>query len=76
MRNLRLDYVDLFSIHGINTDEHLDQTLRPGGCLEARASSSARAAVPTSLFHARAAPRDFGDHRDREFDYVNLHWYW
>src|SRR5262245_61245323 len=34
MSLLKLDYVDLFSLHGINTDEILDESLRKGGCLD------------------------------------------
>src|SRR5258705_2311065 len=35
MRYLKLDHVDLLSLHGINNAELLDWTLRPGGCLDA-----------------------------------------
>ena len=35
LERLQLDHVDLLGIHGINTPELLDQTLRPGGCLAA-----------------------------------------
>ena len=31
---LRLEYVDLLGIHGINSEELLDYSLRPGGCLD------------------------------------------
>ena len=34
IKNLQLDYVDLLGIHGINTHELLDWTLRPGGCMD------------------------------------------
>ncbi|HIK45756.1 MAG TPA: aldo/keto reductase, partial [Leptolyngbyaceae cyanobacterium M65_K2018_010] len=34
LANLRLDTIDLLGIHGINTLELLEYTLRPGGCLE------------------------------------------
>ena len=33
--NLKLDYVDLLGIHGLNTPQLLEETLRPGGCLQA-----------------------------------------
>lgn len=36
MRYLRLEYLDLLAIHGINNYQHLEWTLRPRGCLEAR----------------------------------------
>ena len=32
--NLRLDYVDLLALHGINNGETLHHSVRPGGCLE------------------------------------------
>ena len=35
MRYLKLDHVDLLSIHGINNAELLDWSLRNGGCLDA-----------------------------------------
>src|SRR4026207_967239 len=35
MDYLRLDYVDLLSLHGINHRQHLHDALKPGGCLEA-----------------------------------------
>ena len=35
MKYLRLDYVDLLSLHGINNRELLDWSLKKGGCLDA-----------------------------------------
>ena len=35
MEYLRLDYVDLLSLHGINNRELLHHSLKPGGCLTA-----------------------------------------
>ena len=77
MDYLQLDHVDLLSIHGINHREHLDQTLRPGGCLHAarQLQKDGRARFIGFSTHA---PLDVI--RDAiltgEFDYVNLHWYW
>lgn len=77
MRNLRLDRVDLLSIHGINLDEHIEQSVRPGGCLEAARRLQAEGRVgavgfsthgPTDVV-LRAIETD-------GFDYVNLHWYY
>jgi diketogulonate reductase-like aldo/keto reductase len=34
LRNLRLDYVDLLGLHGINNTEFLNDSIRPGGCLD------------------------------------------
>jgi predicted aldo/keto reductase-like oxidoreductase len=35
MGYLKLDHVDLLSLHGINHGQTLEWSLRPGGCLEA-----------------------------------------
>src|SRR6185295_9173415 len=35
MKYLRLDYVDLLSLHGVNNRQLLDWSLKKGGCLEA-----------------------------------------
>ena len=35
MRYLKLDHVDLLTLHGINNAELLDWSLRKGGCLDA-----------------------------------------
>jgi uncharacterized protein len=76
MRYLRLDYVDLLAIHGLNLRQHLDWTLRPGGCLEAarRLQREGRARFIGFSSHATTdlvleAVQSDG------FDYVNLHWY-
>ena len=76
MRYLKLDHVELLSLHGINTAELLDWTLRPGGCLEAarRLQREGRCKFIGFSTHAttdvivRAI-------NTGEFDYVNLHWY-
>jgi predicted aldo/keto reductase-like oxidoreductase len=34
LANLKLDYVDLLGLHGINTPELLHDSTRPGGCLD------------------------------------------
>jgi predicted aldo/keto reductase-like oxidoreductase len=36
--------LDLLAIHGINLPEHLEQTLRPGGCMEVARRWQGRAA--------------------------------
>lgn len=74
---LKLDYVDLLGIHGINTPERLDDSLRPGGCLDVARQLQAQGRVrfigfsthgPTDLI-VRAIETN-------QFDYVNLHWYY
>ena len=76
MQYLKLDHVDLLSLHGINNAELLEWSLRKGGCLdEARAlQREGRCKFIGFTTHAttdlilRAIESD-------AFDYVNLHWY-
>ena len=76
MAYLKLDHVDLLSLHGINNAELLDWSLRKGGCLdEARAlQREGRCRFIGFTTHAttdlilRAIKSD-------GFDYINLHWY-
>ncbi len=77
MDYLQLDHVDLLSIHGINQRELLDQTLRPGGCLEAarQLQKDGRAKHLGFSTHAAVDVIQEAIHSG-EFDYVNLHWYW
>lgn len=76
MRYLKLDHVDLLSLHGINNAELLEWALRPGGCLEAaqqlqrdgRCRFIGFSTHATNDLIVRAIESD-------AFDYVNLHWY-
>lgn len=77
MAYLRLDRVDLLSLHGVNTPELLDWTLRKGGCMEVCRELQRDGRVRFVGFSTHA-PRgcilqavDSG-----EFDYFNVHWYW
>jgi predicted aldo/keto reductase-like oxidoreductase len=74
---LQLDYVDLFSMHGINTPELLDMSLRKGGCLDAARRLQREGRVRHIGFSTHAS-RDLilETIETGEFDYVNLHWYW
>ena len=76
-QRLQCDRLDLLAIHGINLAEHLDQTLRPGGCMEVvrRWQDDGRVGHvgfsthgPTDLIVASC--------NSGAFDYVNLHWYY
>jgi len=76
MSYLRLDHVDLLSLHGINNREHLDWSIRKNGCL---------AAARQLQKEGRARHIGFSTHATTDiildavnsggFDYVNLHWY-
>ncbi|PQV64507.1 hypothetical protein B1R32_105190 [Abditibacterium utsteinense] len=76
MANLKLDYIDLFGFHGINTLELLDQVVRPGGCLDVirRFQKDGRVRHVGFSTHGPsdviAAACNTG-----EFDYVNVHYY-
>ena len=76
MSYLKLDHVDLLTLHGINDAELLDWSLRKGGCLEAarklqrdgRCKHVGFATHATTDIIVRAIETG-------EFDYVNLQWY-
>jgi len=74
---LKLDYVDLLGIHGINDPETLDQSLRPGGCLAVCRQLQAEGKVKFVGFSTHG-PTDIIVEaiNSGEFDYVNLHWYY
>ena len=73
---LKQDHVDLLSIHGINNRQHLDETLRKGGCLEVCRQLQREGRVRHVGFSTHATPDVISEAiRSDEFDYVNLHWY-
>jgi predicted aldo/keto reductase-like oxidoreductase len=76
MRNLQLGHVDLLSIHGINNRECWEETIRPGGALEA-ARQIIHEGRATFLGFSTHAPCDLIEEivESDAFDYVNLHWY-
>jgi len=73
---LRTDHVDVLDIHGINTDELLELTLRPGGTLQA---------VRRAMDEGLVGHLGFSTHgpletiirciETNEFETVNLHYY-
>ena len=76
MAYLKQDYVDLLSIHGINNRQHLDETLRKGGCMEVCRQLQREGRVRHVGFSTHATPDVISEAiRSDEFDYVNLHWY-
>jgi predicted aldo/keto reductase-like oxidoreductase len=76
MKYLGLGHVDLISIHGINNREHLDQTLRKGGCLDEVRKIQREGRARFVGFSTHATPDVISAAiRSDEFDYVNLHWY-
>jgi len=77
LQNLRLEHIDLLGIHGINTPELLDYTVRPGGCLEV-ARAFQRAGRIRHIGFSTHAPTwvILQAIETDQFDYVNLHWYY
>jgi uncharacterized protein len=76
MRTLKLDHVDLLSIHGINQRSHLDETFRRGGCLDVCRQLQREGRARFIGFSTHATPDIISEAiRSDEFDYVNLHWY-
>ena len=74
---LNCQRLDLLAIHGINLPEHLEQTLRPSGCMDVVRRWQADGRIghvgfsthgPTDLITASC--------NSGAFDYVNLHWYY
>jgi predicted aldo/keto reductase-like oxidoreductase len=74
---LNLDYVDLFSLHGINTLDILHDSVSEGGCLDVARQLQAQGKVrfigfsthgPTEVIIQAIATG--------QFDYLNLHWYY
>lgn len=74
---LKLDYIDLLGIHGINTPELWYDTIRPGGCLDVAKKLQDEGKVRFIGFSTHASTDLIVKiiESDR-FDYVNLHWYY
>lgn len=76
MRYLRLDYVDLLSIHGLNNRQHLEWSLRKGGCLEAARKIQSEGRARHVGFSTHATTDVILDAvNSGGFDYMNVHWY-
>ena len=77
LKKLKLDYVDLLGLHGINTDDLLEQVRRPGGCLDVARKLQAEGKVRFIGFSTHG-PTDviIKTIETGCFDYVNLHWYY
>ena len=77
LARLGLDHVDLLAIHGVNTAEHVHDTLRPRGCLAAALELRDRGHVRHVGFSTHAPVTRIADViGSGGFDYVNLHWYY
>jgi predicted aldo/keto reductase-like oxidoreductase len=76
LKYLRLDYVDLLSLHGINNRQLLDWSLRKGGSLDAARQLQERGLCRHVGFSTHATTDIILEavNSDR-FDYINVHWY-
>lgn len=76
MAYLRLEYVDLLALHGVNNAQLLDWSLRPGGCLEAARQLQGEGRCRFVGFSTHATTDIIlRAIESGGFDYVNLHWY-
>jgi hypothetical protein len=76
MKYLKLDHVDLLSLHGINNRELLDWSLKRGGCLEAARQLQREGRCRFVGFSTHGTTDIILQAvNSGEFDYVNLHWY-
>ena len=73
---LGCEKLDLLSIHGINLPEHLEQTLRIGGCLEVVKKWQRKGKIGHVGFSTHGSTDLIIQAiESNAFDYVNLHWY-
>jgi predicted aldo/keto reductase-like oxidoreductase len=80
LERMRVDYVDLLGIHGINNHETLWWAIRPGGCLAAArkmvTQGKARHVGLSSHGPTEVILAAIEHQADGGFDYVNLHWFY
>jgi len=79
LARLKLDYVDLLALHGVNNREVLDWSIKPGGCLAAARQIQKEGLARHVGFSTHGSLDVILDairhEADGGFDYVNLHWY-
>jgi uncharacterized protein len=76
MKYLRLDYVDLLALHGINNRELLRYAVQKDGCLAAARKLQRDGRARFIGFSTHATTDIILEAiNSAEFDYVNLHWY-
>jgi predicted aldo/keto reductase-like oxidoreductase len=77
LSNLKLNYVDLLGVHGINTPELLEYSIRPGGCMDVARQLQKEGKVRFIGFSTHGPTSVIVDTIESgQFDYVNLHWYY
>jgi predicted aldo/keto reductase-like oxidoreductase len=76
MQYLRVGYVDLLSLHGINNRQLLEYSMRPGGCLEAARKLQKEGRCRHVGFSTHATTDIILEAVESGgFDYMNVHWY-
>lgn len=81
LQRLKLDFVELFSLHGVNNDETYDWSFRKGGCME-EARKLQREGLCKFIGFSTHGPCDLikraveFDDGEGGIDYVNLHYYY
>ena len=76
MNYLKLDHVELLTLHGINNRELLDWSVKKGGCLDAARQLQREGRCRFVGFTTHATTDVILDTiKEGEFDFVNLHWY-
>ena len=76
MNYLKLDHVELLTLHGINNRELLDWSVKKGGCLDAARQLQREGRCRFVGFTTHATTDVILDTiKGGEFDFVNLHWY-
>ncbi len=76
LKYLRLDYVDLLALHGINHRQFLEWSLKKNGCVAAARTLQRDGLVRHVGFSTHATTDIILDAvNSDEFDYLNVHWY-
>ena len=76
LKYLRLDYVDLMSLHGINHRQFLEWSLKKEGCVAAARKLQRDGFVRHIGFSTHATTDIILEAvNSGEFDYLNVHWY-
>ena len=74
---LKIDYLDLFAIHGVNDQDSVDWSLAPGGCLEVVERWRNQGRIRSIGFSTHASqPLILRMIDSGRFDYINLHYYY
>jgi len=73
---LKLDYVDLFALHGINNYQLLEWSIKKNGCVDAARKLQSQGYCRFIGFSTHGTPDVIYNAVCTDlFDYVNLHWY-